>query len=267
MARCATLRRLHHAGRLDLGPDGNFYAVQFGVFTEEGPVLNSGAIVRIMPDGAGELLVDGLPFATALALDADGNGYVAINGIAIPDAGQVVYYEGLTSMPGQPIAADENDAQATFPLIETMSEDGVLSLSVPEDWYMVFPERGTDFLYLSSSEALSQRFADTPIEEDYFLPGDAYMVIAFLPREFLAADLLATDGIVLDDLSLIDLTDLFGSWFLGALGYGGMETTGIQAEFSDVEIIALGDGWEAGVIRVREEAPGGKEPARGLCAK
>lgn len=88
---------------LKLGPDGNFYAVQFGLFTPEGPVFNSGSIVRIMPDGSSELLIEGLPFATAIAIDADGNGYVAINGVAIPGAGMVVYYEGLTAMEGQPM--------------------------------------------------------------------------------------------------------------------------------------------------------------------
>jgi sugar lactone lactonase YvrE len=88
---------------LKLGSDGNFYAVQFGLFTQEGPVFNSGSIVRILPDGSSELLIDGLPFATAIAIDDDGNGYVAINGVAIPGAGMVVYYEGLTAMEGQPM--------------------------------------------------------------------------------------------------------------------------------------------------------------------
>lgn len=92
---------------LKMGPDGNMYAVSFGMFTEEGPVFNSGSIVRIMPDGSAEVLVEGLPFATAIALDADGNGYVTINGIAIPNAGMVVRYEGLTEMEGTPLAAME----------------------------------------------------------------------------------------------------------------------------------------------------------------
>jgi sugar lactone lactonase YvrE len=90
---------------LKQGPDGNFYAVQFGLFTQEGPVFNSGSVVRILPDGSSEVVIDGLPFATAIAIDADGNGYVAINGVAIPEAGMVVYYEGLTEMEGQPMPA------------------------------------------------------------------------------------------------------------------------------------------------------------------
>ena len=85
---------------LKLGPDGNLYAVSFGMFTEEGPVFNSGSVIRIHSDGTSEVVIEGLPFATAIALDAEGNGYVAINGVAIPQAGMVVYYEGLTSMEG-----------------------------------------------------------------------------------------------------------------------------------------------------------------------
>jgi sugar lactone lactonase YvrE len=92
---------------LKLGPDGNFYAVQFGLFTQEGPVFNSGSVVRIAPDGSAEVVIDGLPFATAVALDADGNGYVTINGVAIPEAGMVVYYEGLTEREGQPLPSFE----------------------------------------------------------------------------------------------------------------------------------------------------------------
>jgi hypothetical protein len=88
---------------LQTGPDGNLYAVSFGMFTPEGPVMNSGSVLRILPDGAAEVVIAGLPFATALALDEAGNGYVAVNGVAIPNAGMVVYYEGLTEMEGQPL--------------------------------------------------------------------------------------------------------------------------------------------------------------------
>jgi hypothetical protein len=88
---------------LTRGPDGNLYAVSFGMFTQEGPVFNSGAIIRILEDGSSEIVVDGLPFATGIALDADGNGYVTINGIAIPQAGMVVRYDGLTEMEGTPV--------------------------------------------------------------------------------------------------------------------------------------------------------------------
>lgn len=88
---------------LQMGPDGNLYAVSFGMFSQEGPVFNSGYVARILEDGQAEIVIDGLPFATALAFDADGNGYVAINGAGIPDAGMIVYYEDLISLEGTPL--------------------------------------------------------------------------------------------------------------------------------------------------------------------
>jgi len=88
---------------MQMGPDGNLYATSFGMFTEEGPVFNSGYVVRILSDGTTEIVIDGLPFVTALAFDTQGNGYVAINGAPIPEAGMVVYYEGLTDMDGMPM--------------------------------------------------------------------------------------------------------------------------------------------------------------------
>lgn len=88
---------------MQMGPDGNLYVTSFGLFTEEGPVFNSGYVARIMSDGTSEIVIDGLPFVTALAFDADGNGYLAINGAPIPEAGMIVYYEGLTAMEGSPM--------------------------------------------------------------------------------------------------------------------------------------------------------------------
>jgi DNA-binding beta-propeller fold protein YncE len=88
---------------LQMGPDGNLYAVSFGMFTQEGPVFNSGSVIRILADGTAEVVIDGLPFATALAFDAEGSGYVTVNGVAIPNAGMVIYYAGLTEMAGEPL--------------------------------------------------------------------------------------------------------------------------------------------------------------------
>lgn len=95
---------------MQMGSDGQLYVLSFGMFTEEGPVFNSGYVARILEDGSAEIIIEGLPFATALALDDNGNGYVAINGLGIPEAGAVVYYEGLTEMEGSPMPAMEMDS-------------------------------------------------------------------------------------------------------------------------------------------------------------
>lgn len=92
---------------LKAGPDGNLYAVQFGMFTEEGPLPNSGAVIRILEDGSAETVIEGLPFATAIAISEDGTGYVAINGVAIPGAGAVLEFPDLVNMEGTPIEAME----------------------------------------------------------------------------------------------------------------------------------------------------------------
>jgi len=88
---------------LTLGPDGNLYATQFSVFGIEGPVFNSGAVIRILTDGTSEVVVDGLPFVTAIAINEAGDGYVAINGAGIPQAGLIVLYAGLIDMEGMPM--------------------------------------------------------------------------------------------------------------------------------------------------------------------
>jgi len=85
---------------LAMGPDGNLYVVSFGMFNEEGPVFNSGQVVRILEDGSSEVVVDGLPFPTAVAFNAAGDGYVVINGVGAPGSGAVVLYEALTETEG-----------------------------------------------------------------------------------------------------------------------------------------------------------------------
>lgn len=79
------------------GPDGNMYASQFGMFTEQGPVPDSGAIVRIHEDGTSEAVVDGLAFVTSLDFNAEGDLFVAINGLGAPESGQVVMFEGVAA--------------------------------------------------------------------------------------------------------------------------------------------------------------------------
>lgn len=89
---------------LRTGPDGALYATQFGLFTEQGPVPGSGAVIRIQPGDASEVVVPGLMFPTSLDFNADGDAFVTVNGVGAPGSGQVVKFAGLTSMAGTPIA-------------------------------------------------------------------------------------------------------------------------------------------------------------------
>jgi len=89
---------------LRMGPDGNLYAVQIGVFTEQGPMPNSGAIIRVLEGDASEVVVGGLSFPTSVDFDADGNAYVTTNGVGAPGSGEVVMVHSLVDLPGTPVA-------------------------------------------------------------------------------------------------------------------------------------------------------------------
>ncbi len=82
-------------------PDGQLYAVQFGIFGEQGPTPNSGAVIRIQEGDASEVVVDGLAFPTSLDFDPDGNAYVTINGAGAPSSGAVMMLPALTERAGQ----------------------------------------------------------------------------------------------------------------------------------------------------------------------
>jgi sugar lactone lactonase YvrE len=89
---------------LRTGPDGALYATQFGLFTEQGPAPGSGAVIRILPGDASEVVVQGLAFPTSLDFNADGDAFVTVNGVGAPGSGQVVKFAGLTGMAGAPVA-------------------------------------------------------------------------------------------------------------------------------------------------------------------
>jgi len=77
-------------------PDGALYAVSMGIFAEEGPEPNSGAVLRIGP-GTSETVISGLSLPTALAFDAAGNAYVTTNGLGAPGSGQVLKFQGVAA--------------------------------------------------------------------------------------------------------------------------------------------------------------------------
>lgn len=82
---------------LRAGPDGEMYAVQFGQFTEQGPVPNSGALIRIKAGTASEVIASGLSFPTSIDFNSAGDAYVTLNGVGAPGSGQVGLFRGLTA--------------------------------------------------------------------------------------------------------------------------------------------------------------------------
>jgi hypothetical protein len=80
------------------GPDGQLYGVSIGAFTDQGPVPNSGAILRIREGTESEAILSGLSYPTTVVFTKGGDAYVAINGIGEPGSGQIVTYPGLIRM-------------------------------------------------------------------------------------------------------------------------------------------------------------------------
>jgi outer membrane protein assembly factor BamB len=85
------------------GPDGNLYAVQFGQFTEQGPVPNTGSVVRIKAGGVPEVVASGLSFPTSIDFNAAGDAFVTTNGVGAPGSGQLVKFAALTAAAGSPL--------------------------------------------------------------------------------------------------------------------------------------------------------------------
>lgn len=88
---------------IKLGPDGNWYAVEFARFGDQGPEPQSGGIVRITPGGQFTVVVKGLDFPNKIAFDKSGNLYATVNSVT-PGA-QLVRYNDAASLAGQPPAS------------------------------------------------------------------------------------------------------------------------------------------------------------------
>jgi sugar lactone lactonase YvrE len=92
---------------IELAPDGTLYAVEFGQFGEQGPVFNSGRIVRLTASGP-EPVVTGLNFPFSMALRPDGTFYVTNNSSFVAE-GQILWVsegEDFTPPVPQPAATD-----------------------------------------------------------------------------------------------------------------------------------------------------------------
>jgi len=88
---------------LQLGPDGELYAVQIAELGETGePVENSGKIIRVGKGETSEVLVDGLALPSAIAFNEQGDAFVTANIFGPPGVGQVVKIDALTQLEAAP---------------------------------------------------------------------------------------------------------------------------------------------------------------------
>jgi len=92
------------------GPDGHLYGVQFGIFGEQGPTPDSGAVVQINSGAEPVVVVEGLSFPIALDINDAGDIFVAINAVGPPGSGAVLAFHGLAA--GEMVAAEAAPVEA-----------------------------------------------------------------------------------------------------------------------------------------------------------
>jgi glyoxylase-like metal-dependent hydrolase (beta-lactamase superfamily II)/DNA-binding beta-propeller fold protein YncE len=141
---------------LRVGPDGQMYAVQFGLFTEQGPQPNSGAIIRVNEGDGSEVVLDGLSFPTSIDFNADGDAYITINGVGPPGSGELVMVSGLTDKEGMPIAEAMAAPQEAGPGIP----EAAVGPAVPEDPGYLIEDMG-DGLYVVHDGTYQAMFMTT----------------------------------------------------------------------------------------------------------
>ncbi|WP_180970197.1 ScyD/ScyE family protein [Deinococcus planocerae] len=90
---------------VERGPDGKLYAVSFGRFDASSGgnpfVANAGSVIRLGTNGDRETVLSGLNYPTSIAFNADGDAFVAENGVGAPGSGRVMRYTGLTRYAAQ----------------------------------------------------------------------------------------------------------------------------------------------------------------------
>lgn len=111
------------------GPDGHLYGVQFGIFGEQGPEPNSGAVVEIQPGAEPIVIIEGLSFPISLDFNETGDAFVAINSVGPPGSGAVLAFHALAS--GEMAQAEETHAAPHW---------GYAGEAGPEHWGELSPD-------------------------------------------------------------------------------------------------------------------------------
>ena len=86
---------------LKMAPDGLLYGVQFGLFTQKGPVPESGAIVRVQPESNSAIVLDGLSFSIAIDFNQNGDAYITVGGVGPPESGSLIMVKRLIDREGE----------------------------------------------------------------------------------------------------------------------------------------------------------------------
>lgn len=212
---------------LAAGPDGNLYAVQIGVFSEQGPVLNSGQIIRVQAGGASESVVDGLSFPTGIDFNADGDAYVTTNGVGAPGSGEVMVFPGLTAMEGTPLppveappAPQEESAQPGAAPVPATAQGP----AIPQDkGYLV--EEISDGLYWVTEGTYQAMFLTT---------GEGVIVVDAPPS--IGANMLAAIAEVTDEPITHVIYSHAHADHIGAAGMYPADATYIAHEATAVQL-------------------------------
>ncbi|MFZ1753797.1 MAG: ScyD/ScyE family protein [Caldilineaceae bacterium] len=117
------------------GPDGSLYGVQFGIFGEQGPEPNSGAVVHIKGGADFDVAIDGLSFPIALDFNEAGDAFVAVNAVGPPGSGAVVAFHGIAAG-GEMMADMHTEEAAPAPEVTPAAE----AMAAPE----TLPQTGAD---------------------------------------------------------------------------------------------------------------------------
>ncbi len=134
------------------GPDGNLYAVQHAIFTDQGPTPNSGAIVKVVEGESSTPVVEGLSFPTSISFNEAGDAYVTVGGAGAPGSGAVVEFAGL--------AASAGDMAAEVMATETPAEEAAVDAGAA----MTTTEMMTDTM-ATPGPAEEVMATETPMEE------------------------------------------------------------------------------------------------------